>query len=174
MGGWLLGLWRRFAAEVGKFGAVGLVAFIVDLTLYNLAVFGLPGSEGHGPLHDIPLRAKILSTAVATVVAWQGNRHWTFRHQKRTRVGKEFLLYIVFNILGLAIALACLGFSRYALGLDSQLADNVSGNGVGLVLGTIFRFWSYRTFVFRTEIEPAPPTSTKRQPRGQGVDAIDT
>ena len=37
--------------------------------------------------------------------------------------------------------------------LDSQLADNIAGNGVGLVLGTLFRFWAYRTFVFRGELE---------------------
>ncbi|MGZ4722528.1 MAG: GtrA family protein, partial [Oryzihumus sp.] len=30
----------------------------------------------------------------------------------------------------------------------SPLADNISANGVGLVLGTLFRFWAYRRFVF--------------------------
>lgn len=162
---------------------VGLVAFAVDLTLYNLMVFGMPGSGEVGPLHDIPLRAKIVSTAIATVVAWQGNRHWTFRHQKRTRVGREFALYVLFNVLGLAIALICLGFSRYLLGLDSQLADNISGNGVGLVLGTIFRFWTYRTFVFKIEddqalspgrVRSAAPRRAQREMHDQDTDAIDT
>jgi len=52
-------------------------------------------------------------------------------------------------VIGMVIALACLAISHYALGLTSMLADNISANGVGLVLGTSFRFWSYRTFVFR-------------------------
>ncbi|MSW42688.1 MAG: GtrA family protein, partial [Actinobacteria bacterium] len=30
----------------------------------------------------------------------------------------------------------------------SPLADNVSANVIGLGLGTIFRFWSYRRWVF--------------------------
>ena len=38
--------------------------------------------------------------------------------------------------------------SHYLLGLDSALADNISANVVGLVLGTLFRFWSYRKWVF--------------------------
>jgi hypothetical protein len=46
------------------------------------------------------------------------------------------------------IALACLWFSHYALGLTSVLADNISANVVGLALGTLFRFWSYRRWVF--------------------------
>ena len=37
------------------------------------------------------------------------------------------------------------------LDLRSPLADNVSANGVGLVLGTLFRFWAYRRFVFAGE-----------------------
>lgn len=135
--------------EAAKFGAVGLVAFITDTVLYNVLVFGVLGGDGTGPMHDIPLRAKIVATSVAMVVAWLGNRYWTFRHRRRTAMAHEFALYVWFNIIGLAIAIACLGFSRYVLDLHSQLADNISGNGVGLVLGTLFRFWAYRTYVFK-------------------------
>ncbi|MGD8150182.1 GtrA family protein [Ornithinimicrobium sp. Y1694] len=144
--------YEAIAREFAKFGTIGAVAFVVDISLYNLLAFGLPG-EGVGVLHAHPLTAKILATAVATVVAWLGNRFWTFRHRLSRPVPKELALFVLFNVLGLGIALACLGFSRYVLGLDSQLADNISGNGIGLVLGTLFRFWAYRTFVFRRELD---------------------
>ena len=55
---------------------------------------------------------------------------------------------MVFNVAGMVIALACLGLSHYVLDLRSPLADNISANGVGLILGTLFRFWAYRRFVF--------------------------
>jgi len=48
----------------------------------------------------------------------------------------------------LGISLGVLWFSHYALGLTSVLADNISANVVGLALGTMFRFWSYRKWVF--------------------------
>lgn len=140
--------WRTLVAEVAKFGTVGAVAFVVDVVLYNLLVFGPPGG-GPGPLPDAPLLAKTLATAVATVVAWSGNRWWTFRSRRSSGKTAEFALFVLFNVIGLGIALAVLGFSRYVLGLDSQLADNVSGNGIGLALGTLFRFWAYKRFVFR-------------------------
>lgn len=141
--------------EVAKFGTIGLIAFSIDTTIYNVLVFGVPGGVGDGAMNDIPLRAKIAATCVATVFAWLGNRYWTFRHRRRTRKAHEFVLFVVFNVIGLAIALVCLGFSRYVLDLHSQLADNLSANGVGLVLGTLFRFWAYRTFVFADALAPA-------------------
>ena len=101
---------------------------------------------------------------MATVFSWLGNRLWTFRHRRSEPVAHEFGLFVVFNVIGLGIALACLGFSRYVLGLESQLADNIAGNGIGLVLGTLFRFWAYRRFVFRGELE-----LDGRPRRGQGV-----
>ncbi|WP_246159946.1 hypothetical protein [Microbacterium rhizomatis] len=49
--------------------------------------------------------------------------------------------------------------SHYLLGFTSQLADNISGNVVGLVLGTAFRFAAYRWLVF------SPRLRTLRLPR---------
>jgi hypothetical protein len=57
-------------------------------------------------------------------------------------------MFFILNAVGLLIAVSCLGLSHYVLGLDSKLADNVSANGFGVALGTLFRFWSYRRFVW--------------------------
>ncbi|MGB3830137.1 MAG: GtrA family protein [Ornithinimicrobium sp.] len=154
---WLLHWYEVLAREVAKFGVVGLAAFCLDTALYNYFVFGIPGAAAAGPMQDMPLRAKIAATAFSTVFAWLGNRYWTFRDRRRTARTHEFILFVFFNIVGLAIAVLCLGFSRYVLGLDSQLADNISANGVGLVLGTLFRFWAYRTYVFTAELATEPP-----------------
>lgn len=131
--------------ELAKFGVVGFVAFGVDVVGFNLLRFGLGGG---GLLEDRPLTAKVVSVALATVVSWLGNRYWTFRRRRRSRARQEFLLFVLMCTIGLVIALACLWFSHYVLGFTSPLADNVSANGVGLVLATAFRFWAYRTFVF--------------------------
>jgi putative flippase GtrA len=139
---------------VAKFGAVGALAYVVDMYVYNLLRTGVwPLSEA--PLAHKPLLSKVISVAVATVVAWLGNRYWTFRHRRRATMRSEFVLFVVMNVGGLLIALGCLWFSHYVLGLTSPLADNISGNVVGLVLGTLFRFWAYRQFVFTHLREPA-------------------
>ena len=135
--------------EMVKFGVVGAVAFVVDVGVFNLLRFGVGGG---GPLEAKPLSAKVVSTVAATIVAWLGNRLWTFRHRRRASAHRELVLFVLFNAAGLAIALSCLAFSHYVLDLRTALADNVSANGVGLVLGTLFRFWAYRRFVFNTEL----------------------
>lgn len=144
--------------ELGAFGAVGLLAYVVDVGVFNLLRFaGDPGL-----LEQKPLTAKVISVVVATAVSYAGNRHWTWRNRNRRRRHREILLFLVFNAAGLAIALTCLALSHYALGFTSPLADNLSANGVGLVLATAFRFWAYRTHVF-----PAgPPGDVLTPPPG--------
>ncbi len=137
--------------EVAKFGVVGTFAFVIDVGLFNLLRF----AGGEGPMYDKPLTAKVVSVAVATTFAYFGNRYWTFRHRGRTSFHREYLLFFVLNGVGMLIAVSCLWISHYLLGFTSALADNISANVVGLVLGTLFRFWSYRRWVFPDDAEAA-------------------
>jgi putative flippase GtrA len=134
--------------EMLKFGIVGAGAFVIDAGGFNLLVYG----GGHGPLHNWPLTAKILSAGVSIIVAWLGNRYWTFRHRRRPQVHHELMLFVGVNGVGLLIAVSCLGISRYVLGFESPVADNLSGTIIGTALGTLFRFWAYRQLVFVNEI----------------------
>ena len=140
---------QHLVHEVAKFGLV------VDLPIYNWLVFSNPlvlADSGEGMLHNKPLTAKLISTTVATVVTYFGNRYWTWRHRERSGLRREYVLFFVLNGIGLLIAAGCLAFSRYVLDLHSWLSDNIAANFIGLGLGTLFRFWSYRKFVFREEI----------------------
>ncbi|MGN6332580.1 MAG: GtrA family protein [Motilibacteraceae bacterium] len=149
--------------EALKFGVVGLIALVVDVGVFNLVRY----AGGDGPLHDKPLTAKTISVVVATTVAYFGNRYWTFRHRGRSGLGREYVLFFVLNGVGLGIALGCLAFSHYVLNLTGPLADNISANVVGLVLGTLFRFWSYRRFVFLEVAEDLVPDEPESAaPRG--------
>lgn len=132
------------AVKFAKFGVVGAFALVVDVGLFN--VLSYVGAEPL--LAGQPLWAKVVSTSAATVVAWIGNRLWTFRQTKRTDVVREFVLYAVMCTIGLGIALTCLWVSHYLFGFTSVLADNIAANVVGLAAGTLFRFWAYQRFVF--------------------------
>ena len=144
---------RDGIGELFRFGAVGIVAFVIDVGLFNALVhLGSPGV-----LSDRPLTAKTISTVVATVFAYQANREWTWRDRQRRGWLREYALFFALNAVGLIVTLMPLAISRYVLGLDSALADNVSANVIGIALGTLFRFWSYRRWVFpAVEEEPEP------------------
>jgi putative flippase GtrA len=135
---------RHLVEELAKFGVVGLLAFVVDVGLFNLLRY----AGGEGPFYDKPLTAKFLSVIAATTFAYFGNRLWTFKDRGRTTFVREYVLFFVLNGIALGISLTVLWFSHYALGYTSALADNLSANVIGLGLGTAFRFWSYRKWVF--------------------------
>ena len=138
----------RMRKELGKFGVIGLVAYIIDLTIFNVLRF----AGGEGPLYDKPLTAKVVSVLAATTFAYFGNRHWTFKDRSRSSFRRQYTLFFVFNAVGMIISLSCLWVSHYLLGFESALADNISANVIGLVLGTIFRFWGYHNWVFPNDV----------------------
>jgi putative flippase GtrA len=135
----LLDRFRALFSELSKFGTVGFISLGVDLLVFNLVYSVLP---------DKPLTAKVISTVFSATNAFVLNRAWSFKHRVRTDVRREYGVFFVLNAVGLAISLLCLAVSHYVLGFESRLADNIAANGVGLVLGTTFRFWSYRRFVW--------------------------
>lgn len=138
----------RIFGQLASFGFIGGVAFVIDLSVYNIVRATV--------LEDSPIWSKVVSVAVATIAAWLGNRYLTFRQERSRNAFREGLLFAIVNVVGLLIAAGCLFVSHYLLGFTSQLADNISGNGVGLVLGTAFRFAAYRWIVF------TPDTRTSR------------
>lgn len=129
---------RGVFAELAKFGTVGALSFVIDVTIFNALLLVM----------DKPLTAKVISTVFSATNAFVLNRAWSFKHRERTNVRREYGLFFVLNAVGLSISLLCLAVSHYVLGFESRLADNIAANGVGLVLGTTFRFWSYRRFVW--------------------------
>jgi putative flippase GtrA len=154
---------RTLIAQLARFGVVGALGFVVDVGIFNLlrATVLDPAT-----IHEGPVLAKVISTSVAIVVNWLGNRYWTFRKEARKHPASEAIEFFVVSLVGMGIGLGCLWISHYVLGFTSQLADNISANVIGLGLGTVFRFALYRWWVFnpkRTGVprggrsEPASP-----------------
>lgn len=136
------GLYERFRHlihEVAKFGIIGGIAFVV--TELGTNVLHFDAKLG-------PLTANIVASVIATVVSYVGNRYWTFKHREGGSVRREYTVFFVLNAVGIVIQLACIGFTYYALGLTDKLSYNVALI-VGIVLGTLFRFWSYRRWVWK-------------------------
>lgn len=131
---------RKVLRRLGSFSLVGTVAFLVDIGLFNLLSATV--------LEDSPITSKVVSVTVATTISWLGSRYLTFRRTRGRSVRAETVLFGLTNLVGLAIATGCLYVSHYLLGFDSQFADNVSGNIIGVLIGNVFRYFAYRYIVF--------------------------
>ena len=134
----------KLRREFGKFFSVGALGYVVGVGGFNLLVH-----TQNAPFKEKPLTGSILSGAASILVAYIGNRHWTWKDRKRSGARREVTLFFIINGITLSFGVICLAVSRYVLNLDSALADNISANVIGVGLGTIFRFWSYRTIVFK-------------------------
>ena len=139
---------RQLIHEGAKFGIVGFIGFIITDGGTNLL------KSAYAP-HVGWLTANVIATLLAMVFTYVANRYWTFRHRQRTTVGREGFLFFICNGVGLAIQLACLGFAVHVLNQTGKVPANVA-LFVGIVLGTLFRFWSYRKWVWADKPQALP------------------
>ena len=143
-----------------KFGVIGLIAYAVDVGIFNALRLGLAGDD---EWFSGPLGAKVVSVTISTLVSWFGNRFWTFREHRRQNFLLELLEFAAIAVVGMGISLLCLWVSHYLLGFQSLLADNISTNVIGLVLATAFRFLMYRFWVYGSHRSDALSTIRARE-----------
>ncbi|MEU1668048.1 GtrA family protein [Streptomyces sparsogenes] len=129
----------QLAREVAKFGAVGGAGVLVNLGVFNLIRH----------VTELPVvRASVVATIVATFTNYLGYRYFTYRDRDKQGRTKELTLFLLFSAIGLIIENGVLYTATYGFGWDSQLQSNVF-KFVGIGIATLFRFWSYRSWVFR-------------------------
>ncbi|ROZ63236.1 GtrA family protein [Kocuria soli] len=141
--------WHLFVAELMKFGTVGGLAFVVNAGVVWILMHTVFQEGGH-------VKAKAIATIVATLFSWLANRYWTFRDKRQSDTKRELIQFLIANAIGMVIELACVGVSYYVLHLTSPTASFVSGTIVGTALGTIFRYFAYRFWVYAVKLDDEP------------------
>jgi putative flippase GtrA len=136
--------WRVLLKEISAFGVVGVINLFVDIGLFNLVHFRI----GLGPT-----TSNIISTSVATTISYFANRHWSFSHRARTGLRREYVLFFAINLIALGISSVVIAFTYYVVSATTPFALNVA-KVVGIGIGTVFRFWSYKRYVFPPPVEP--------------------
>jgi putative flippase GtrA len=155
------GRWQKLLKEVSKFGAIGGVNTIINYAVFNLLVLTV--------FVNGQLKANVAATIVATTSSYFMNRHWTYRDRPKSTLHREYALFFLFNLAGMMIELGVLALAKYGLGLTTLVALNMA-KAFATVLGMVFRFFTYRTIVFRE----APPAPTEpAAPSGPPVAAPD-
>jgi putative flippase GtrA len=144
---------RHLIPELAKFGIVGGIGTVVDLG--GAAVL-------HSSYRMEPLTAKAISISAATVVTYLGSRFWTFRHRENQPLMREGMLFFALNVVGLLIAEVVIAATTYTFGLKDPIAYNIASLA-GTGLGTIFRYFAYRKWVFLAPATAAAQASAVPQ-----------
>ncbi|MGQ0574906.1 MAG: GtrA family protein [Pseudonocardia sp.] len=134
--------------ELVKFALVGGSTWVIDTAVFLVLKTTV--------LVEKPVTAKVVAVLVATIVSYVLNREWSFRTRGGHERHHEAALFFLVSGVGVAVYSAPLAVSRYVLDLQvpevtlltQEVADFVSGQIVGVLLGMTFRFWAFRRFVF--------------------------
>lgn len=158
---------RARAAQLARFGTVGVAGVIVNLGAFNLLRLGplAPDAEVAGD-DDRVVTAKLLATLLSIAFAWWAHRGWTFRGGRRHGATRELLLFSAVNALAMGLEAGVVALSHHGLGLTSALADNVASL-IGIGLATVARYAGYALFVFHAEGRGPHPV------RGRGASEND-
>ncbi|QGV80275.1 GtrA family protein [Streptomyces ficellus] len=141
----------QLVREMAKFGVVGGLGLLV-----NMAVFNLVRHTTELPV----VRASLLATVIAIAFNYVGFRYFTYRDRDKSGRTRELTLFLLFSLVGLVIENGVLYAATYGMGWDSPLQNNFF-KFFGIGVATLFRFWSYRTWVFRTLPGPEAVTAAE-------------
>ncbi|SEP95209.1 Putative flippase GtrA (transmembrane translocase of bactoprenol-linked glucose) [Lentzea xinjiangensis] len=137
--------------ELVKFALVGGTCFVIDTALFfGIKILILPNN---------PVTAKIIATLIATIVSYILNREWSFRTRGGRERHHEAALFFLVNGVGIVLNSAPLWVSRYLFHLQEphvsrvteELADFLSAQIVGTLIGMAFRWYGYKKWVFPDE-----------------------
>ena len=130
---------RLLLKEVAAFGLIGALAFAIDIGLFTWLTHAL---------HVGALKSKAVSTLVSTTFAYFGNRHLSFSHRARSSIRRETAFFFGINLITLVFAEVALALTVYGFGYGHSSGVVSVVNLATIAVGTVFRFWAYKRFVF--------------------------
>jgi putative flippase GtrA len=128
--------WRLLFKELTAFGAVGAIALLIDVGIFTALA-------PHGAL-----KAKAISTIISTTFAYFGNRHLSFSHRARTGLARETSFFFGINLITLIFSELVIALFVYPLHYAHGSRTVFLVNLGTIAISTVFRFWSYKRFVF--------------------------
>ena len=137
--------------ELLRFAVVGGISFVITMSVN----YGLKFTV----LRTHPETALIVGVLVATIFSYVANREWSFSTRGGRERTHEAALFFLFSGIALGLNALPQWFSRYVLDLQAprlspfgvEVADFVSGIIIGTLLGTAFRWWAFKKWVFPAE-----------------------
>ncbi len=129
---------RELIHEGARFGVAGLLGLAVTDGCANLLRYQAGLDR---------LTAVAIAIVIATAVTFAANRYWVYPHRERTGLARETALFFLVNGIGIGISEMPVGLT-YPFHLNGGLSYNIAVL-TGLALATVFRYWSYKRWVWR-------------------------
>lgn len=128
----------RLAVQFGKFGMVGVVGLVVDVTiLYAILSTGMLG----------PYASRMISFLAAVSTTWALNRIFTFRGDHDGTLIGQWAKFLAANAFGGALNYAT--YAALVAGTAVVAEHPFLGVAIGSVVGMFLNFTASKKLVFR-------------------------
>ena len=118
--------WARLAAQVAKFGVVGVIAFVIDYGVLMLLsqVIGID-----------PVIAAGISFVVSTVFNYFASMRFVFSHREGMSRRREFVTFVVLSVIGLGLneVIMAIGTSMLGIGAMAVTVTKVVATAIVMV-----------------------------------------
>lgn len=128
------GLLQRFSRFLG----IGAVGFVVDLSVFTLAIEGLKLA---------PIAARLVAFVSAATLTWALNRRFTFADRASDRRTSELGRYALSSVVAGAVNLTVYSAILFVFGTARPIPYLALAAGVGA--GLLINFGLYDRLVFR-------------------------
>ena len=121
-----------------KYAIVGCLNVVIFLAIFNLLLVA-----------DVPvLGANAVAFSVSSVNSFLLNKFWSFRDQRRDAIVRQYLVFVFFTLVGLALNTGLLSLLLIPLDDYGTIGKNAAAL-CSLPVSVIWNFTSYRRWTFR-------------------------
>ena len=118
----------KLVAQIMKFGVVGVIAFFIDfgVMVFLTEVFGMN-----------PVASATISFTVSVVFNYLASMRYVFQHREAMSRTREFLIFVVLSVIGLAINDALMWAGTELTAFDYRL--------VKIIATAVVMVWNFVT-----------------------------
>lgn len=138
---------KKLIAQIMKFGVVGIIAFVIDYGLLALL------TEAFGVNYLI---SATISFTVSVVFNYVASMRYVFKHKEGMSRHREFIIFVVLSVIGLAINNFCMWSGVEFLGVHYLI--------VKIFATAVVMVWNFVTRKMFLDASEAPDTSHAELP----------
>ncbi|MDO5329233.1 MAG: GtrA family protein [Coriobacteriia bacterium] len=138
---------KKLLAQIAKFGVVGIIAFFIDWGIFNVVLIAgtISAGEQFASQEWFTLVATTTGFTVSVIFNYIASMKYVFKHKEDMNRAKEFIIFVVLSIIGLAINNFVVWGVAHGIPWPFEVAQLLKDNVAKIVATAIVMVWNFVT-----------------------------